>query len=118
MQPWKKLSNTRLIYWRKASNSRIYMDRYFERHSVQITPDFELGNMDLLVSFAKNDLGIACVIRNFAEEELTSGKLYEIKPVERIPARNIGVAWLKDVPLSAASKELMSMLDDNETYEI
>jgi DNA-binding transcriptional LysR family regulator len=77
-----------------------------------VTPDFELDNIDLLVSFAMNDFGIACVIRNFVADELESGRLYEIKPTEPIPPRSIGVAWLKDVPLSKASQELIDTLQN------
>jgi len=46
------------------------MDKYFLDNSVLIIPDFELGNMDLLVHFAKNDFGIACVMKNFIKEDI------------------------------------------------
>jgi DNA-binding transcriptional LysR family regulator len=94
----------------KNSNSRVYMDKYFLDNSVAVVPDFELGNMDLLVHFAKNDFGIACVIKNFIEEDLKNGQLYEIKPIEEIPPRSVGITWLKNVPLSKASSEIINLL--------
>ncbi len=118
MQPLKKIVKQPLLLLEKSSNSRIFIDDYFSSHSLTVEPDFELGNMDLLMQFAKYDFGIACVIRNFIEDELDKGLLYEIKPVEKIPSRHIGVTWLKNVPLSSAAKVLISNLDYQETSEI
>lgn len=113
-----EISNYPLILLEKNSNSRLFIDKYFEANSISISPDFELGNIDLLIQFAKFDFGIACVIRNFIEDELERGTLHEINLIQKIPQRSIGVAWLKDMPLSYASKELISMLEYNETYDI
>lgn len=118
MQPLKKIIKQPLLLLEKSSNSRIFIDEYFKANSTSVEPDFELGNIDLLIQFAKYDFGIACVIRNFIEDELEKGRLYEIKPIEKIPSRHIGVTWLKNVPLSSAAKVLISNLDYLETSEI
>lgn len=117
MQPLQEIVKCPLILLEKDSNSRLYIDQYFADHSISVVPDYQLGNIDLLIHFAKNDFGIACVIRNFIADELDTLGLYEIKPIEKIPPRNVGVSWLKDVPLSAAAKELIKHLDYNETSE-
>ncbi|HCS75644.1 MAG TPA: LysR family transcriptional regulator [Clostridiales bacterium] len=111
MQPLCEIVKHPLLLLEKNSNSRTYIDQYFKVNSVSALPDFELGNIDLLIHFAKYDFGIACVIKNFIKDELENGTLYEIKPIEKIPPRAIGAAWLKDVPLSIASKELIGQLD-------
>jgi len=110
IQPLSEIVKHPLILLDKSSNSRIYIDRYFEANSISVTPDFELGNIDLLIHFAKFDFGIACVIKNFIKGELEKGEIYEIKPVEKIPPRSIGAVWLKDVPLSTAARELIDSL--------
>jgi DNA-binding transcriptional LysR family regulator len=118
MQPLNEIVKQPLLLLEKASNSRSFIDRYFEDNSAKAEPAFELGNMDLLIHFAKNDFGIACVIRNFITDELDSGILREIKPIEKIPSRNIGAAWLGDMPLSAAATELINLLGYNDESEI
>ncbi len=115
VQPLSEIVKRPMLLLEKSSNSRLHIDRYFEANSISITPDFELGNIDLLINFAKYGFGIACVIKNFIEDELDKGSLYEIKPIEKIPPRSIGAAWLKDVPLSIAAKEL---IDNLEYYEM
>lgn len=118
LQPLDEILQYPILLLEQDSNSRVYMDQYFKANSVSVTPDFELGNIDLLVQFAKYDFGIACVIKNFIQDELDRGRLYEVKPMEKIPSRSIGVTWLKNVPLSPAAKELINNLDYYETSEI
>ena len=118
MQALSEIVKHPLLLLEKNSNSRVYIDEYFKENFINATPDFELGNIDLLIHFARYDFGIACVIRNFIEDELDSGGLYEVKPIEKIPPRSIGAAWLKDVPLSTAAKELIGHLESQEKYEI
>lgn len=118
MLPLKEIVQNPVLLLEKSSNSRKYINQYFKAHDVSVIPDFELGNMDLLINFVKYDFGIACVIRNFVEEDIESGKLFEVKPYEKIPPRNLGVVWLKDSPLSKASEELISYFEDNEMPEI
>jgi len=116
--PLSEIVKFPLLLLEKNSNSRLYIDQYFKDNSVSVEPDFELGNIDLLIQFSKYDFGIACIIRNFIEEELEKGRLYEVKPIEAIPPRAIGAVWLKDVPLSIAANELIAQLDDGEISEI
>lgn len=115
IQPLSEIVKNSVILLEKSSNSRHYIDRYFESNSISVTPDFELGNIDLMIQFAKFGFGIACVIMNFVEDEIDKGTLYEIKPIEKIPPRSIGAAWLKDVALSIAAKELIDSLEYFET---
>lgn len=117
-QPLSEIVQHPIILLEKNSNSRLYIDQYFKNHAVSVIPAFELGNIDLLVSFAKYDFGIACVIKNFFEEEIDEGKLFEVKPIEQIPSRSIGVVWLKNAPLSKASIELINYFDYSETSDI
>lgn len=118
MQHLSQIAANPVLLLEKSSNSRLFIDQYFNSNSVPVVPAFELGNIDLLIQFAKYDFGIACVIRNFVEEEIDKGGLFEIKPIEKIPSRSIGVTWLKNVPLSSAAWKLINNLDYYETSEI
>ena len=45
----------------------------------------------VMVEFVKMGFGIGCVVRNFIEDELKKSILYEIKTVEEIPPRKVGI---------------------------
>ena len=49
--------------------------------------------MDLLIDFAKIGLGIACVIREFVEEDLKAGTLLELPVPFPIASREIGFVF-------------------------
>lgn len=113
----KDISDYPMLLLEKTSNTRVYIDNYFEKNYVFKTPDFEFPNIDLLVHFAKYDFGIACVIENFVQEALEKSALYKINLVEEIPPRSMSAAYLKNVPLAPAAKEIIRYLEYNIPYE-
>ena len=99
-----------LILLEPNSNSRKYVEDYMMTKGVKIAPEFELGSHDLLLEFAKINLGIACVTKEFSQEYLKKGLLYEVQLNEAIPKRSIGVCFLKSVPLSPASTKFVEII--------
>ncbi|MFE6169223.1 LysR family transcriptional regulator [Viridibacillus arvi] len=103
-----------LILLERQSVSRKYVDDYLMTKGVKISPEFELGSHDLLLEFAKINLGIACVTKEFSKEYLNKGILYEVPLMEDIPKRSIGVCFLKSVPLSPASTKFVEIVESNQ----
>ena len=99
-----------LIFLEPNSNSRKYVEKFMISKGIKISPEFELGSFDLLLEFAKINLGIACVVKEFSKDYLEKGLLYEVNVLEEIPSRSIGVCYLKDVPLSLASAKFVEIL--------
>ncbi len=105
----EKLIEYPLIMLESISNSRKYVDRYFMEYSIALQPEIELGSHDLLLEFAKIGLGISCVIKEFSEEFLDSGELFEIKLEKEIKERSIGICYSDGVPLSKAAEEFFKI---------
>ncbi|WP_232697515.1 LysR family transcriptional regulator [Brevibacillus daliensis] len=103
-----------LILLETNSNSRRYVEDYMISRGIQISPEFELGSHDLLLEFAKINLGIACVTKEFSQEYLNKGLLYEVQLNEEIPKRNVGVCFLKSVSLSPASTKFVEILENKQ----
>ncbi|WP_039044071.1 LysR family transcriptional regulator [Sporosarcina sp. ZBG7A] len=99
-----------LIFLEKKSNSRLFVEHFFEKKGFQFSPVFELGSFDLVLEFAKINLGISCVIKEFSKKYLESGELYEIQLVEEIPKRIIGLCYLENVPLTRAAKRFIELI--------
>lgn len=102
-----------LILLESKSNSRKYVEDYLTSIGINISPEFELGSHDLLLEFAKINLGIACVTKEFSHEYLQRGLVSEIPLVDEIPKRSIGICYLKSVPLSPASTRFVKIVEKN-----
>lgn len=108
----EEVSKLPLIFLESKSNSRQYVEEYMMSQGLKISPDFELGSHHLLLEFAKINLGIACVTKEFSQEFLDKGLVYEVQLTEAIPKRSIGVCFLKSVPLSPASTKFVEILEN------
>ncbi|MED4534687.1 LysR family transcriptional regulator [Metabacillus fastidiosus] len=112
---FQELVKLPLIFLEPNSNSRKYVEDYILSKGIKIAPEFELGSHDLLLEFAKINLGIACVTKEFSQEYLNRGILYELQLIEDIPMRNIGVCFLKNVPLSRASTKFVEIIENKQS---
>ena len=99
----QELSHESLILLERSSNSRQYVDYHFASQGLLLTSSIELGSHDLLLEAAKNNLGKACVIKEFSLEELNNQDIYEIKINPPIPKRSIGYAHLTRKTLTPAA---------------
>lgn len=99
-----------LIFLEKSANSRHYVEQYLLDLGYPIAPEFELGSHDLLLQFAKINLGIACVTKEFSEQYLRTGELVEIELQQPIPPRHIGICTLKSVPPSNATMKFIDLI--------
>ncbi|MDA3810078.1 MAG: LysR family transcriptional regulator [Spirochaetaceae bacterium] len=109
------LTDYPLMLLEKGSSIRQFIDTYFEDHDIKVSPEIELGSIDLLIKFARIGVGISCVVKEFAWKELKRGDLYELKLTNELPRRQIGIATLKNIPLSVASKKFVQSIVQSYT---
>ncbi|SDK82244.1 LysR family transcriptional regulator [Natronincola ferrireducens] len=106
----EELVSLPLIILESKSNSRQYVEKYMLSKGIKIAPEIELGSHDLLLEFAKINLGIACVIKEFSKDYLKNRMLYEVETTEKIPRRSIGFCFLKSVTLSPSSIKFIEIV--------
>lgn len=107
---FEEIAKHPLILLERKSNSRKYVENYLISQGISISPEFELGSHELLLEFAKINLGIASVTKEFAKEYLDNGSVFEIETIENIPPRSIGLCSLKNVPLSLAANKFLELI--------
>ena len=107
---FKELAKFPLILLEPKSNSRQYIEKHILSKGVKIEPEIELGSHDLLLEFARINLGISCVVKEFSREYLKTKLIYEVKLSEEIPKRAIGVCFLKTVSLSPTATKFVQDL--------
>ena len=110
MMDLQELEGLPMIFLEGNTSTRRYMDAYLAGNGVELQPEFELSTSDMIVQFALRNLGIGCVVRDFAAEALESGLLFEFRFNKMIPKRQICVATGKTLPFSAAAGKLLDIM--------
>jgi DNA-binding transcriptional LysR family regulator len=106
-----------LISLEGKTSSRSYIDSFMAKNGVTIRPEFELATSDMIVQFALRNLGVGCVVRDFAAQFLESGQLFELRFNKYIPQRNFYVTVNRNVSLPAAATGLLDMIRAGDKTE-
>ncbi|MDP4145281.1 MAG: LysR family transcriptional regulator [Bacillota bacterium] len=94
----------------RSTSARKYLDKFLKENGADLNVEFELATSELIVQFAKRNLGIGCVVRNFAEGFIASEEVFEIKLKNPIPGRSICIVTQDKMPISPAGKRLLNLL--------
>ncbi len=105
----EELVSMPLIMLESNTSTRKYIDAYLYENNIIISPEFELATSSLIVQFAIRNLGIGCVVRDFADNDLKNGLVYEIKLEKKIAKRHICLIK-KTAAVSRASEKLLELL--------
>ncbi|RKN85117.1 LysR family transcriptional regulator [Paenibacillus ginsengarvi] len=106
----KQLLQYPLIVFPLHMTSRKTLSHFFAAHGLTLQPAFEIGSRDILIDFAKAGLGISCVVKQFIQEELKAGILYEVKLEQPLPMIHFGIVRLKEAPLSVAANQFIELV--------
>lgn len=107
---YDKLSEFPLICLEENTSTRKYIDNFLSKKSVMINPEFELATSSIVVQFAVRNMGIGCVVEDFAKEEIRAGRLFKLNFEEEIPEREICVITDNRMPLSRAAEAMLELL--------
>lgn len=107
----KDLEQLPMIFLENSTSTRSYMDEYLAQNGIALQPEFELATSGMIVQFALRNLGVGCVVRDFAAEYLESGLLFELRFNKMIPKRSFCVVQSKRGALSAAARKLLDILN-------
>lgn len=92
------------------TSTRAFIDACLEERGVRLAPEFELATSDMIVQFAARNMGVGCVVEDFAREKLDSGELFVLDFDSPMPCRNICVATDRGTAMSPAGRKLLEML--------
>ena len=94
--------------------TRRFLNEYFEKNGLTFAPDMELATTDMILPAVRHNLGLGFIPAEFADAELESGQVFEIKVKEKLPERNIILIYDAEYPQSIAAKEFQKFLKDRE----
>ena len=110
---WKQLEQLPVVCLEKGTSTRSYVDGFLKEQNVAVQPEIELATSDIIVQFALKNLGVACVVKDFAEEYLERGELFELEFDQPIPERPMYLAVNKRLPISFVASKFLEMLEKN-----
>lgn len=96
-----------LMLDRKSTTSE-FLHNMFQRCQLDLVPEIELSSNDLLIDLARIGLGIAFV-PDFCIPE-SDPELYILDLKEKLPPRQMVVAYNESLPISQAAKQFMEQL--------
>ncbi len=108
---YRELEKLPLICLEEDTSTRKYVDRYLENNGVIITPEFELATSDMIVQFAMRNLGIGCIVEDFAKKQIEKGDLIQLDFKASIPERDMCLIVDQRSTMSAAAERLKELLE-------
>ena len=92
--------------------TRRFLNEYFEKNGLTFAPDMELATTDMILPAVRHNLGLGFIPAEFADAELKSGQVFEIKVKEKLPERNIILIYDMEYPQSIAAKEFQKFMKE------
>ena len=111
MLDFQELESLPLIFLEKNTSSRSYMDEFLAGNGVYVQPEFELATSDMIVQFVRRNLGVGCVMRDFARDYVESGLLFELRFNKMIPKRQFCVVRNTKMPIAPAAEKLLEIME-------
>jgi len=107
----QELEKLPIIFLEGDTSTKSYMVRFLAQNGVELHPEFELATSDMIVQFALRSLGVGSVVRDFAQEYLEDGRLFELRFNKIIPRRQICVIRDEKGGISRAAQEFLGMVN-------
>lgn len=113
--PYQQLEQLPCILLEANTSTRAFTDAFLEERGIRLAPEFELATSDMVVQFAVRNMGIGCVIEDFAREKIDAGQLFCLDFQEEMPVRHICIATNQRSSISPAGRKLVEMLLSENT---
>ena len=108
----QELEKMPMIFLEGITSTGRHMEKFLSENHVKIHPEFELATSEMIVQFALRNLGVGCVVRDFAEEYLEDGRLFELHLNRIIPKRHFCVVTDRKNPVSEATENLLRLFHE------
>ena len=106
---YKELEQLPVICLEKNTSTRKYVDTFLAKNNIFLSPEFELATSDMIVQFALRNLGIGCVMKDFALEALANEELFELSFTPSLPSRNFYIIHPEENSLTPAPREFLKL---------
>lgn len=106
----QELTNYPLLMLEPNTITRDFFDAFLKKNGITLTPEIELGSVDLLIELTKIGLGISFISREYIQHDLAKGDIFEIHIKEQIPPRYLGIMTNETIPVPIAAQKFIDLL--------
>lgn len=107
---YQELLSYPCIFLEQNTSTRRFMDQFLAERQIRLEPEFELATSDMIVQFTKRNLGIGCLVSDFAEEALENEEVFQLQFEEEMPCRQFCLVASSKAFMSPAAKRLYHSL--------
>ena len=107
----KELQKYPFIMLEKGTSTRLYIENYFKKNNVEISPEIELASHELVLEFVKRGMGIGFILEDFVTEDLRNGLLNKVNLIPELQPRQFYIVTHSHIPVASAAKKLLEYND-------
>lgn len=105
-----ELTQYPFVCFSKGTCSREFIENFFTSNGLPLDAAIESATSDLILPMIKHNLGIGYIPENIALNALSSGDVFEINVIEKIPERDICLLYDSNQPQNHAAREFRKFL--------
>jgi DNA-binding transcriptional LysR family regulator len=110
---FEDLKNYPLVVLEKKTAARQALDRYLQTLGVTLEPAIEVGSWDLMKRLVASGMGVGVIPREYVQDKMQSGEVFEVKTEPCLPTRSVGMILLKEQSIPYALREFLSLFGFN-----
>lgn len=107
---FSELSQYPLVMLERKSISRLCIDDFFEKAGISLSPILELGSLDLIISFVRNNMGLAFIPMELCGQFIDNNEVFHVKLENQLPTRGIGLIEMKSSIHSNAAEKFKEII--------
>jgi DNA-binding transcriptional LysR family regulator len=110
---FEELKKYPLIVLEKKTAARQALDRYLQTIGIMLEPSIEVGSWDLMKRLVESGMGVGVIPREYVQDKMQSGDVFEVKTEPCLPTRSVGMILLKEQSIPFALREFLSLFGFN-----
>lgn len=107
--PLKDLQELPLLMIEQNTIHRQAIANFTQTLGIDLSPDIEVANWDLMIKMAVKGMGIGCVPREYCKKQLSLGELFEVDVTPSLPVRGVGIILPQNLSETYALKQFIAM---------
>lgn len=110
----KELDKYPLLFQKYPSTSRQAFDKLCKDLNIEMSTKLEIASSTLLEDFVKAGFGIGLVTKEYAQNEIDNGSVFEVKTTPTVPPKYFSLITLKKSFHSFAANKFIEMIQNDK----